>query len=97
MRHFLIEELVPLALAVAGLPSSVQTLGAPLDPVGCACAPQRLPTPGRSTVTAEPLATVTPAAEPKLNPTSLAEREPILRNRHETPGRRFLDTEPGVW
>jgi hypothetical protein len=97
MRHFRSEELVPLPLAVAGLPSRMKAVGPGLEPVGDAGAAERLASPDRPAVLAEPLATIAPAAEAKLDPTALAEREPVRRCCHEPPGRRFLDLERGLW
>ena len=45
---------------------------------------------------AQSLATVAPATEAKLDPTTRAEREAVRRGRHEAPCRRFLDMEPGL-
>jgi hypothetical protein len=97
MRHFLIRELVPLPVSIARLASRLQATGSGLAPVGAAGAAEGGASTERATVRAEPLAPIAPAAEEKLDPTPLAEREPILRERQEPPCRRFLDMELGPW
>jgi len=79
MRHFLIEELVPLPVAVAGLASGVQATRSKLEPVGSTGAAERLTAPERLAVTAEPLTAIAAAAEAKLDAASLAGGEPVLR------------------
>lgn len=79
MRHFLIQELVPLPVAVAGLASGMQAMRSKLAPVGRRRAVERFSAPKRPAVTAEPLPTIAAAAETKLDATSLAEGEPVLR------------------
>jgi hypothetical protein len=97
MRHFLRGELVPTPVAVAGLASRMEAVGPELEPVRGTGAAERLAPPEGPAVGAEPLAAIALAAEAKLDPTALAEREAVGRGRHEAPCRRFLDVEPGLW
>jgi hypothetical protein len=93
MRHFLCAELVPLAIAIAGLPCGMEALGPARAPVGCARSTHRLATLQRPARQAVALPTVTPIAESKLDPTPPARDEPKLFRRHQAPCRRFLDIE----
>ncbi len=72
MRHFRIGELVPLSLAVARLPSRMEAVGPGLAPVRGAGTTEDLTASEGPALGAEPLATVAPAAEAKLDPTARA-------------------------
>lgn len=96
MRHFLIGELVPPPLAVAGLPSRMKATGSRRELVTGCCTSKGLAPPERAARAAEVLASVAAAAEPKLHAAALAQRKPILGRRHRAPRCRFLDMEPGL-
>jgi len=92
MRHFLSAKLVP-AHSIAGLTGCLQTPSAELDPIPAACAANRISAPLEAAGAAEPLPSITTAAEAKLDPTKPADDEPIAFQRHGAPGRQFLDME----
>ena len=92
MRHFLRNELVP-ALAVAGLACSLKASRPKTPAIQGGCPTERISTLRVLARLAEALTPVTTGAESKLDPTPLAESEPVLLWRHETPCRRFLDME----
>jgi hypothetical protein len=94
MRHFLVRELAPEAIAVPGLSHRLQASSPGLHPINGRRAAQRLVPAYWPTGRAETLAPIAAAADAKLNATPLAEGEPVLLGRHEAPCRRFLDTEP---
>lgn len=93
MRHFLIREVGPQSLAISSLPSRVEPASSRLDAVGRIRPTQSLTPLKETTIRAEALTAIAADAEPKLNSTPLADREPVRLRRHETPCRRFLDME----
>src|SRR6187549_2311081 len=97
MRHFLIRELVPEAIAVPSLPHGLEASSPRLDPVRGPRTPDRLTSARRSASVAQTLPPIATTANPKLDSTPLADREPVFLRSHDTPCRRFLDTEPGSW
>jgi hypothetical protein len=97
MRHFLRGELVPLSVAVPGLPSGVEAAGATLAAVGSASATERLAALNEAAVSTEALAAITAAAQTELDTAAGAEGEAVGGRRQEAPRRRFLDPEPCLW
>jgi hypothetical protein len=95
MRHFLLEELAPLAVTVSSLPSRLQAPRAGPLPIAGPRPSKRLTPLKRRARHAETLAAITRAAETKLIATPLAGREPVHGRRHEAPRCRFLDMELG--
>jgi hypothetical protein len=96
MRHFLRGQLGPLPVAVAGLASGMEAASARPGAVGGAGAAERLTTPERAAIGAEPLAAVAATAEAKLDAAAGAEGEAIGGRQQRAPCRRFLDLEPGL-
>jgi hypothetical protein len=97
MRHFLHRGLGPEPIAVARLPSRMETPSSQLPPVFGSGAPERLTPLRAAALPAQPLPAIAPRAEAELNPTPLAHREPVLRRRQGAPCRRFLDMDPEMW
>ena len=80
MRHVLHRRLGPEPIAVARLPSRMETPSSRLPPVvGRLRRAGRLTPLGADALTAQPPPAVAPHAEAELNPTPLAYGEPVIR------------------
>ena len=97
MRHFLLRELGPDAIAVPRLPHGLEPSSPGLHPIYRSGATDGLTTPGWPALAAKTLPPIATTAETKLLSTPLAAREPVLGGRQCTPRRRFLDMEREPW
>src|SRR5688500_17993082 len=97
MRHFLSRKLVPEAIAVSCLPHRLEPSRPRFASVRGSRTSNRFASLCGSAVAAQTLPTITTTADAKLDPTLLADREPVRRRRQEAPCRRFLDMEPEPW